>query len=91
MLHAKHYLEVMLEKWKDAVDNKKVFEAFLTDPSKAIDYLSYELIIAILHVCDFSLHEVRLIHDFLSNRQLRLSSVSTCTIRHLLDLFFFIC
>ena len=36
----------MLEKWKGAVDDKKVFGAILTDLSKAFDCLSRELIIA---------------------------------------------
>ena len=39
-------LEAMLEKWKGAVDDKKVFGAILTDLSKAFDCLSRELIIA---------------------------------------------
>ena len=70
---AQHYLEVMLEEWKDAGDNKKVFETFLINLFKALDYLSYKQTFAILHACDLSLPEVRLIHDFLSNRQPKLS------------------
>ena len=58
---AQHYLEVMLEEWKDAGDNKKVFETFLINLFKALDYLSYKQTFAKPHVCDLSLPEVRLL------------------------------
>ena len=40
---------MMLETWKEAKDNNKVFGALLTDLSKAFDGLSHDLLIAILH------------------------------------------
>ena len=40
---------MMLETWKEATDNKKAFEALVTDLSKAFDCLSYDLLIAKLH------------------------------------------
>ena len=40
---AQHSLLSILEKWKSAVDNKKVFGALLTDLSKAFDCLSHDL------------------------------------------------
>ena len=43
---AQHCLVSMLEKWKSATDNKKLFGALLTDLSKAFDCLSHELLIA---------------------------------------------
>ena len=58
----------MLEKWKGAVNNKKVFGALLTVLSKAFDCLSRELIIAKLNAYNFSLAVRKLIHDYLSNR-----------------------
>ena len=61
----------MLEKWKGAVDDKKVFGAFLTDLSKAFDYLSHELIIAKLNAYGFSFPAPKLIYDYFSNRQQR--------------------
>ena len=61
----------MLGKWKGAVDDKKVFGELLTDLSKAFDCLSYELILAKLNAWGFSLPALKLIHDYLSNRQQR--------------------
>ena len=42
-------LLAMLEKWRSAVDNKKVFGVLLTGLSKAFDCLSHELLLAKLH------------------------------------------
>ena len=61
----------MLERWKGVVDDKKVFGALLTDLSKAFNCLSRELIIAKLNAYGFSFPALKLIHDFLSNRQQR--------------------
>ena len=57
----------MLEKWKSAVDNKKVFGALLTDLSKAFDCLSHDLLIAKLNAYGFSMAALRLIQNYLSN------------------------
>ena len=61
----------MLGRWKGAVGDKKVFGALLTDLSKAFDCLSHELTIAKLSAYGFSLPALKLIHDYLSNRQQR--------------------
>ena len=53
------------------VEDKKVFQALLIDLSKAFDCLSYELITAKLNAYGFSLPPLKLIHDYLSNRQQR--------------------
>ena len=45
-LSTQHCLLFMLEKWKRAVDNGKVFGILLTDLSKAFDCLSHELLLA---------------------------------------------
>ena len=61
----------MLEKWKRSVDGGKVFDALLTDLSKAFDCLDHELLIAKLNAYGFSLPALRLINDYLSNRRQR--------------------
>ena len=61
----------MLEKWKRAVDNGKVFGILLTDLSKAFDCISHELLPAKLHAYGFSLSALRLIHSYLKNRKQR--------------------
>ena len=60
-----------MDRWKSAVDDKKVFGALLTDLSKAFDCLSHELIIVKLNPYSFSLTALKLIYDYLSNRQQR--------------------
>ena len=57
----------MLEKWKSAVDNKKVFGALLTDLSKAFDCLSHDFLIAKLNAYGFSMTALRLVQNYLSN------------------------
>ena len=62
--NAQHCLIAMLEKWKKAVDSKKVFGALLTDLSKAFDCLPHDLIIAKLNAYGFSLPVLNLIYSF---------------------------
>ena len=66
-----HCLLLMLEKWKRAVDNGKVFGILLTDLSKAFDCLSHELPLAKLHAYGFSISALRLIYSYLANRKQR--------------------
>ena len=47
---SQHYLQIMLETWKKATNNKnKAFWALLTDLSKVFDCLSDHLLIANFH------------------------------------------
>ena len=64
-------LSALLEKWKAAVDKGKVFEALLTDLSKAFDCLNHELLIAKLNAYGFTLPALKLVHDYLSDRKQR--------------------
>ena len=61
----------MLEKWKLAVDNKRIFRALLTDLSKAFDRLSHDVLLAKLNAYGFSLPTLRLAQGYLSNRKQR--------------------
>ena len=61
----------MLEKWKSAIDNKKMFGAILTDLSKAFDCLSYNLLIPKLDAYGFSIAALRLLQNYLPNRKQR--------------------
>ena len=65
----------MLEKWKGAVDDKKVFGALLTDLFKVFDVIAHELIIAKLNANGSSLPALKLIH-LTSNKELRLIMIS---------------
>ena len=64
-----HCLLLMLEKWKRAVDNNKVFGALLTDLSKAFDCMSHDLLTAKLNVYGLSLSALKLVHSYLQNRK----------------------
>ena len=62
---------LMLEKWKRAVDNNKVFGALLSDLSKAFVCISYDLLIAKLNAYGLSLSALKLVHSYLQNRKQR--------------------
>ena len=64
---AQHCLVSMLEKWKSATDNKKLFGALLTDFSKAFYCLSHELLIAKLNAYGFNMSALRFVHSYLKN------------------------
>ena len=68
---AQHCLISMLEKWKSATDNKKLFGALLTDLSKAFDCLSHELLIAKLNAYGFNMSALRFVNSYLKNRMQR--------------------
>ena len=69
--NTQHCLLLMLEKWKLAVDDKKVFGVLLTNLSKAFACLSHELLFAKLHAYGFSISALRLIYIYLANRKQR--------------------
>ena len=66
-----HCLLFVLEKWKRAADNGKVYGILLTDLSKAFDCLSHKLLLAKLHAYGFSISALRLIYSYLANRKQR--------------------
>ena len=61
----------MLEKWKHAVGNKKIFGALLTDLSKAFGCICHDLLIAKLNAYVLSLPALKLVHNYLQNRKQR--------------------
>ena len=65
------FLLAFLEKRKKSIDRGKVFGALLTDLSKVFDCRNHDLLIAKLNACGFSLPALRLINDYLLNREQR--------------------
>ena len=57
---------------KKTVDNGGVFGALLTDLSKALNCILHDLIIAKLDAYGFYIDTLKLLHDYLSNRKLKL-------------------
>ena len=61
----------MSEKWKSTIDNRKTFDALLTDLSKAFDCLSNDLSMAKLNAYGFSIDVLKLMQNYLSNHKQR--------------------
>ena len=73
-------LLLLLEKWRISSDNKQSSGILLTDLSKAVDCLSYDLLIAKLNAYGFNYKSLQLIYSYLTNRYQRVrinSSYST--------------
>ena len=68
---AKHCLLVMVEKWRQSLDNGGVSEALLTDLSKAFDCILHHLLIAKLTAYGFDYNSLQLLRSYLSNRKQR--------------------
>ena len=66
-----HCLLLMIDKWKKAVDNNKVFGALLTDLSKAFDCICHDLLVAKLNAYGLSLPALKMVQDYLQNRKQR--------------------
>ena len=68
---AQHCLLLMIEKWKKAVDNNKGFGVVLTDLSKALGCIFHDLRVAKLHAYRLSRPALKIIQDYLLNRNQR--------------------
>ena len=61
----------LLKKWKAAVDKGKVFGALSNDLSKAFDCVNHKLFVVKLNAYGFTLPALKLVHDYLSDRNQR--------------------
>ena len=68
---AQHCLLAMIENWKKVIDDVSVFGG-LSNLSKDFDCISHDLIIAKSEVYGFDIDELKLIHDYFSNRKQRI-------------------
>ena len=64
---AQHYLLVMIEKFKEAINKVNEFGALLTDLSKAFDYINHSLLIAKMHNYGVPPLSVNMNFSYLSN------------------------
>ena len=70
-------LLVMIEKWRQSLDKGGHYGPLVTDLSKAFGCLSYDLLIAKLHAYGFDIPALRLLHNYLTNRNQRVKIDST--------------
>ena len=66
---AQHCLLVMVEKWRQCLDNGGVSGALLTDLSKAFDCILHDLLIAKLAAYGFDYNSLQMLQSYLSNRK----------------------
>ena len=69
--NTQHCLLLMIEKWKKALDNKKLAGAILTDLSKAFDCINHELLVAKLDAYGFDNNALKFMHSYLTGRKQR--------------------
>ena len=73
------YLLAMSEKREQADDNSHAFGLLLTNLSKAFDCLPHQLLIGKLNSCGFGLKALKLINDYLSQRNQRTKISKSCS------------
>ena len=74
---AQHFLLVMIEKVKEAIDRGYEFGALLTDLSKAFDCINHPLLIAKLYNYGVSPLSINMIFSYLNNRTHR-TKINEC-------------
>ena len=68
---AQRFILVMVEKWRQSLDNGWVSEVLLTDLSKAFNSILYDLLIAKLKAYGFDYNSLQMLQSDLSNRKQR--------------------
>ena len=68
---AQHFILVMVEKWRQSLDNGWVSEALLTNLSEAFKSILYDLLIAKLKAYGFDYNSLQMLQSDLSNRKQR--------------------
>ena len=76
-----HFLLLMIDRWKKAVDSNKVSGAILTDLSKAFDCICHDLLVTKLHAYGLSLPAFKTIQDCLFNQNQRTEIGSSHSLR----------
>ena len=66
--NAQHYLLILIEKCREALDKRGYAGILLTDLSKAFECINHELLLAKLHAYGFSLESLTFIQSYLSNQ-----------------------
>ena len=61
----------MIEKWRKSLDKGGAFGTLLTDPSKALNCLSHELLVAKLHAYELDIPSLKLLYSYLTKRKQR--------------------
>ena len=67
--NTQHCQLLTIEKWKNAVDNKKHAGAILTELPKAFDCINHELLIAKLEAYGFDKNALKFIHSYINRKK----------------------
>ena len=70
-MNAQNCLLLMLEKWRQCLDNGGSSGVLLTDLSKAFDCLIHDLLLAKLHAYGFDYNSLKLINSYITGRYQR--------------------
>ena len=65
--NCQYALMVMIEKWKQSLDNGGLTGGVLMDLSKAFDTINHKLLVAKLHAYGFSIDSLCIIYDYLTD------------------------